>query len=308
MTFNMANYDDHPNWSVRVGLFVQILTDKQPDVVLFQECRFNPDQPQTKSSYQNMAEQVLATLQSHGQFLGAYHHHVPIERIPLASDSNGFDVPSPASQSPLGKTIEWEALSIISKFWIKETGCLWLTSPQKVSGDLNTRATQYAALDLSNGSSTPNLFYVFNAHFAYVVDDAVQNVQTTIEYIRRFIPTSNGNYLLAGDFNMEPGSQPVNLLDNSGDLVDLWKYIWGSEGNGYTYPSTGPVKRIDYIYTSPLMVKKTKNIFLCGTSPDTTSGTFASDHYGLIVTFALPTKSHYIVDEEDDIVNGFYLV
>jgi len=63
MTYNMANYDDHAQWPTRSQMFSQVIMEKQPDIILFQEVRFNPDQPNTKVNYQNMAEEVLAILQ-----------------------------------------------------------------------------------------------------------------------------------------------------------------------------------------------------------------------------------------------------
>jgi len=306
MTYNMANYDDHAQWPTRSQMFSQVIMEKQPDIILFQEVRFNPDQPNTKVNYQNMAEEVLAILQKKNQYRGAYHVHLPVERIPLAPDDLGYNVPSPASLSPLYQTIEWEGLSIISRMFIQETGCLWLTPPNKFDGDRNTRATQFAAIDLANGIGTANLFYVFNSHFAYDVYDAMQNVTVTMDYIRRFATVSKGNYLLAGDFNMEPGSAPINLLDQSTDFVDLWRRVWGVQA-GYTFPSTNPIKRIDYIYVSPTLASLAKTIVVCGNVPDPASGVYTSDHLGMVATFNIPISSKVVVDS-DELLNDFVLV
>jgi len=58
MMYNMANYDNHAQWPTRSQMFAQVIMEKQPDIILFQEVRFNPDQPNTKVNYQNMAEEV----------------------------------------------------------------------------------------------------------------------------------------------------------------------------------------------------------------------------------------------------------
>jgi len=306
MTYNVANYDDHVQWATRAVMFAQVIMEKQPDIILFQEPRFNPDQPDTKLNYQNQAEQVLAILQRRNQYRGAYHVHVPIERIPLAPDDLGYNVPSPAALSPLYQTIEWEGLSIISRLYIQETGCIWLTPPNKFDGDRNTRATQFAAVDLANGNGPANLLYVFNTHFSYDVYDAMQNVTVTMEYIRRYAAVSKGNYLLAGDFNMEPGSAPINLLDQSTDFIDLWHRVNGVQV-GYTFPSTNPIKRIDYIYVSPKLASLAKTIYICGNVADPSTGVYTSDHLGLIATFNIPIGSKCVVDS-DELLNDFVLV
>jgi len=305
MTYNMANYDDHLHWPTRADMFSQVIMSTQPDIILFQEVRFNPDEIDTKANYQNMAEEVLAILQQKNQYRGAYHVHVPVERIPLAPDDAGYTVPSPASLSPLHRSMEWEGLSIISRLFIKETGTVWLTPPNKMGGDLNTRATQYAAIDLSDGNGTENLIYVFNTHFAYVVPDAMQNVSDTMSYIRRFKDISKGYYLLAGDFNMEPGSAPINLLDESDDFIDLWPHLWGTQ-QGYTFPSTKPIKRIDYIYVSPTLLNLAQSIYVCGNIPDPLN-IYTSDHLGLITTFNINVDSKFVVDS-DELIDGFVLV
>eukprot|EP01123_Difflugia_compressa_P002624 TRINITY_DN13378_c0_g1_i1.p1 TRINITY_DN13378_c0_g1~~TRINITY_DN13378_c0_g1_i1.p1 ORF type:complete len:300 (+),score=56.53 TRINITY_DN13378_c0_g1_i1:115-900(+) len=261
-----------------------------------------------------MAEQVLASLQAQNQYRGAYHIHIPVERLPLPPSDQGFNVPSPSSLSPTGETLEWEGLSIISRFYIKESGCCWLTPPFQISGDLNTRATQLACIDLSDGRYPPNYVYIFNTHFAYDVGDAVDDVNQTIQYIQKITP-SNAAYLLAGDFNMEPGSEPVEILDKNPNFVDLWYRLWGTQSKGLTYPSSAPIKRIDFMFTSPTLTQLAKAIFLCGSAPDNL-GNYPSDHLGLIATFAVPSSGTTNINtttiqktaSEDELLNGFVIV
>jgi len=306
LTMNMANYDDHGSWDIRANVFASLISDRQPDVVLFQEVRFNPDQPETKLTYQNMAEQVLFILQSKNFYRGAYHTHIPVERIPLPPGNAGFTVPTPIALSPIAQTLEWEGLSIISKFWIKETGCCWLSPPNQIITDLNTRATQYAAVDVSNGIGPETLIYFFNTHFAYNTNDAVSNVNATLTYIKKIVDINKDYFLLAGDFNMEPGSQPIQLLNSTGYLTDMWYHFW-PVSPGYTYPSTQPIKRIDYMYLSTPLLQKAVSIYITGNRPDPTSGQFASDHYGLISTFNNPANSSS-KEEDDHLEDSFVFV
>ena len=43
ITFNIANYNDHPFWSERLGLIVDAIRDAHADVVVLQEVRMDPD-------------------------------------------------------------------------------------------------------------------------------------------------------------------------------------------------------------------------------------------------------------------------
>jgi len=133
----------------------------------------------------------------------------------------------------------------------------------------------------------------------------MQNVSQTMEYIRRFSEISKGYYLLAGDFNMEPGSNPINLLDNSNDFKDLWSHLWGTQSQGLTFPSTKPIKRIDYIYVSPTLLNFAESIYVCGNIPDSL-GIYTSDHLGLIATFN-NVESKSVIDS-DELIDGFVLV
>jgi len=65
--------------------------------------------------------------------------------------------------------------------------------------------------------------------------------------------------------------------------IDLWPAL--QKGLGYTYPSTGPVKRIDYIFASPALSKCCKEISLVGTLKNQ-NGVYPSDHFGLLAFFS----------------------
>jgi hypothetical protein len=40
---------------------------------------------------------------------------------------------------------------------------------------------------LNNGYGEPDLFYLFNTHFAYILTDAADNAVKTIKYISRVV-------------------------------------------------------------------------------------------------------------------------
>ena len=81
--------------------------------------------------------------------------------------------------------------------------------------------------------------------------------------------------VLVGDMNAEPGSPEMQALADAG-LLDAW--TMAGIGQGHTFPSDDPVKRIDWIWVTPDLVVVSADI----------PGTTASDHLPMLVelTFA----------------------
>ena len=81
----------------------------------------------------------------------------------------------------------------------------------------------------------------------------------------------NGRTLLMGDLNAEPDAPEMQLLRQAGfaDSLDLTIVQ-----PGFTYPATGPTKRIDYIWLSPDLVASQVVI----------PSDLASDHLGVAAT------------------------
>jgi endonuclease/exonuclease/phosphatase family metal-dependent hydrolase len=111
-----------------------------------------------------------------------------------------------------------------------------------------------------------------STHLDYHNDDAeraldVKAIKTAIEAY------TNAPAILCGDFNEGPGSRTYKRLSEF--LADTWKPV--GEGSGFTFSSSGPWSRIDYIWHSkelqPLnaLVPKTN----------------ASDHLPIVAEFLL---------------------
>ena len=75
--------------------------------------------------------------------------------------------------------------------------------------------------------------------------------------------------LVGGDLNSEPGSNVLSIV-REGGWVDLWTRC--GKGNDLTYPQNKPVKRIDYLLSTPGMT--------CRKAQVLTSD--ASDHRGVL--------------------------
>jgi endonuclease/exonuclease/phosphatase family metal-dependent hydrolase len=166
----------------------------------------------------------------------------------------------------------WEGLSIISRLPVLNSGYLSLSSS---GGDANTRGTQWAQIQSPGG----NVLYVYNTHFALDEQDRLTNAQQTLNLIGSNI---NGLCCLVGDLNGTPDDAAVQSLAGAG-LVDVWPAA-NSGQNGYSFPSTGPTKRIDYCWASSSMASAVAGVSLVANAPS--SGVlFASDHIGLLTSF-----------------------
>ncbi len=80
--------------------------------------------------------------------------------------------------------------------------------------------------------------------------------------------------ILAGDLNDIPGSETINILE------EHWTPTYNKENPTFTYPSTSPDRKIDYIMYRPRdkwRVLETKVI----------QDSIASDHYAYLVTLEL---------------------
>jgi len=277
----MANYTDWPNWPVRKQLFVQILTQEQPDVVLFQEVRFDPTEPTTAVSFQNMAEQVLFELNKAGEFLNANIVSMPAAYYPL---DEPYRVPIPKGISPFGQTCFWEGLSIISKRPILETFELILPRPGPGATDLNPRANQAAAIEVPQAGGLKIRLLFLNAHFSYAISDAVQNAKDTVRWMTRLAPLFHeGLWIFAGDLNVTPDQEPFRVMIQSGLVVDTWPTI--NPGNpGYSYKTGAPKSRIDFLLPSGKLAALCLEMHLLGTQPDP-HGQYPSDHMGVCATY-----------------------
>lgn len=111
-----------------------------------------------------------------------------------------------------------------------------------------------------------------STHLDYHNDDAeraldVKTINSAVE------GGANAPAILCGDFNEGPGSRTYNRL--GAFLTDAWKTV--GEGSGFTFASSGPWHRIDYIWYS-------KGLLPLNASVPKTN---ASDHLPVVVEFTL---------------------
>jgi endonuclease/exonuclease/phosphatase family metal-dependent hydrolase len=87
---------------------------------------------------------------------------------------------------------------------------------------------------------------VLNTHIDYRPDDRerVMNVGEIRAAITRYRPRP---VIVCGDFNDVPSSRTILLMRE--ELTDVWDAV--GAGEGLTYPTVKPEKRIDYIFVTP---------------------------------------------------------
>jgi endonuclease/exonuclease/phosphatase family metal-dependent hydrolase len=251
VSWNIANYDDHPKWITRKNLIADEIIKADADIIALQEVRFNKDHPSTKATYMNSAEQILTQLQSKNKFIDAKI----ITQSAMHYKPNGF----------------WEGLSIISKNDIMETGAMYHSYIQNPS-DQNKRVTQYSVAVSSN-----LVFFLFNTHFSNEKTNLRSNIGEVMSYTERF---AGYPLILLGDMNATPQNENIHKLTMQG-FIDVWNKL-NSENDGFTYPSSKPAKRIDHCWANESFANKIKSIKLIGNKPNK-DGIFPSDHLGLVV-------------------------
>ena len=162
ISWNIANYDDHPKWITRKNLIAAEIIKADADIIALQEVRFNRDHPSTKATYLNTAEQILTQLQSKNVLLDA--------KI----------ITQPAMHyKPVGF---WEGLSIISKDDVIETGAIFHSYIHN-SADLNKRITQYSVAVSNNF-----VFFLFNTHFSNDETNLRSNIGEVMSGVPSVIP------------------------------------------------------------------------------------------------------------------------
>ena len=251
ISWNIANYDDHPNWIARKNLITDEIMKTDADIIALQEVRFNKDYPSTKATHLNSAEQLLTQLQSRNKFINAkiltqpaMHYH-----------PNGF----------------WEGLSIISNDDIMETGSMFHSYIQNPT-DPNKRVTQYSV-----AVSGTFVFFLFNTHFSKDETNLRSNIGEVMSYTERF---AGYPLVLLGDMNTTPINENIHKLTMQG-FIDIWNKL-NPENDGFTYPSSNSAKRIDFCWANKAFADKIKSIRLIGNKPNK-EGIYPSDHLGLVV-------------------------
>ncbi len=123
---------------------------------------------------------------------------------------------------------------------------------------------------------------LMNTHIDYRQDDSerVLNVGEIRETRKRYRPRP---IVVCGDFNDVPTSRTVSVMKE--DFIDSWEYL--GSGNGFSYSTTEPVKRIDYIFVAKPASQATVRLQPVAAHVLKSD---ASDHLPVLVEFEITAK------------------
>ncbi len=249
LSWNIANFDDHKDWEIRIQYIVKEITFLKPDIILLQEVRFHKKKDQNF----NAGDQILKILSKQSDYFDKYNI---LTQPAMYYRGSEF----------------WEGLSIITPFTVIDKG----SSPFKIkhpSFDSNQRIAQYITF-----SHEQETFRIFNTHFSYFPTNARSNMNECLKLAQTNFCE---NTLIAGDFNSTPGSWQMRAFHSS-TFLDCWSLLRNKK-KGYTFPSENPRKRIDYIWISKHLSQRVVSIKQIG-NIQINQGLFPSDHLGLFLT------------------------
>lgn len=170
-------------------------------------------------------------------------------------------------RSCFGKNIDYQGgaygNAILSRFPILET--------TNVLYQMLTRHEQRGLLQCLLDVHGRKLLF-FSTHLDYHNDDTeraldVKTIKTAID------AHTNAPVILCGDFNEGPGSRTYKRLTQF--LADTWKEV--GRGPGFTFSSSAPWSRIDYIFHSSALRPLSASVI----------ETNASDHLPIVAEFLL---------------------
>lgn len=113
-----------------------------------------------------------------------------------------------------------------------------------------------------------------NAYSTHLQHDSQDARLAQVAAISDHLATSNASVLLLGDLNATPDAPEIETMVD--ELTDSW--VEAGVGDGYTYSTTNPSVRIDYVLTSSDIATRTAAVVTSD----------SSDHLPVVATVTLP--------------------
>ncbi|MBR9920465.1 MAG: endonuclease/exonuclease/phosphatase family protein [Bacteroidetes bacterium] len=163
-----------------------------------------------------------------------------------------------------------------SRFELMESNTFWLSeSPERVSVGWDASMERICSWGKFRERNTDAVFYVFNAHFDHIGEEArLHSAELILQRIED-LPESS-RVVLTGDFNATPESAPIEVfrggMDDVRELAGAAFYGPAGTFNHFD-PAFVPEKRIDYIFIKNLQVERVRQI-----DDRRPTGLWVSDH------------------------------
>lgn len=173
------------------------------------------------------------------------------------------------------------------RFKLLKQGTFWLSETSDIAGSKGWDAAhpRIVTWGYFKDKKKRKKFYFFNTHFDHKGEIArKKSAQLILQKIKEIV--GKNAFVLSGDFNVNPESEPYQILTNKGDTVDLHDafslsktghYGQLSTFSGFKTPTIDDQNRIDYIFV-PEKIKVLKHAILT----DSWGGLFPSDHFPVL--------------------------
>jgi endonuclease/exonuclease/phosphatase family metal-dependent hydrolase len=252
MTFNIWNYT-RP-WKQRRALIAELIEQHRPQAIALQETRHDFRYEHGKGQGEQLAEMT------------GYHATVAVGQVYL----------------PILRVDE--AVTILTRERPAKTVQRELTKLPRERADENQRVCLGVLLQV-NGQD----FYVFDTHFSLSARARLSNAMETSRFIKEVSRSSPA--VVMGDLNAEPHTPEIRFLHGeyshageTGDFFDCWTSA-NPDDPGFTYASSGPVRRIDYAFARNLPTSGISAQIIGG---EAKHGVYPSDHLGMVLDLPLP--------------------
>jgi len=174
--------------------------------------------------------------------------------------------------------------------------------PVIASNHLELTAGIFPRVVVWNLISTPiGMVNLFSTHLSFRDDHNHIRVQQ-VEEILNFVNEKESSYpnigsVVVGDFNCTPYSEPIGLIltPDSGLAYKSSYKVINPNSNGYTYPTGGLFKKIDYIFVKDNSYLEINDSELVMNSPYDGQH-YPSDHCGVFTTLS-PSEETLGIDQ-----------
>ena len=157
--------------------------------------------------------------------------------------------------------------------WISPTPYIVASKFEKQSN--NSRACHITQVrNRANG----HLYRIFNIHLDHEYSEArVEGMKCVLDFADRKNSELDISTVILGDFNAQPQSEEIGIINNHGKYTDITNHI------PVTFHNYGKQQdKIDYIYISEDMKKNLKSVYIWD---DVDNGIYLSDHYPICSEF-----------------------
>lgn len=164
-----------------------------------------------------------------------------------------------------------------STFWLSDT-------PDKVSFGWDAACRRICTYGLFENLKTRQKIWVFNTHFDHVGNVARVNSAKLILSKIKALNINNFPLVLTGDFNLEPDSEPINLITSQlNDSKLIAESISGPVATFNAFKVDEPAKvRIDYVF-----VPKNITVIKYEVLREVKNNRYPSDHFPVYVELKL---------------------